>query len=132
MKKRIIVVFMVLLACMLIPLINQLFAQVNEAEATTLPRERKYSRATIEDDFADNAVIVILNKNATRSVGNFSLADFSEIDVKSVEDLTEYSTELLQRQIIAERYGASSMMRTYDEKTRTVDNNFRQKWFFKI
>ena len=48
----------------------------------------KISTATIEDDFADNRILVVLNEDTSKRGTVYSTANFSEIKSASVENLT--------------------------------------------
>ena len=54
-----------------------------------------YSEATINDDFADSTVMVVLNGVATRNFKNYSTKDFLELELESVTELTLSTDELL-------------------------------------
>lgn len=43
---------------------------------------------TAEDDFADNRILIVLNRNASKRDTAYSTADFSEIGSSNVENLT--------------------------------------------
>lgn len=47
-----------------------------------------YDTATIDDDFAENRVMVVLNNTASRDSRNYTPSDFSEIACKSIQDLS--------------------------------------------
>lgn len=47
-----------------------------------------YSTATIEDEFADNRIIILLNNEASKRNAAYSVSDFSEIAPAKVENLT--------------------------------------------
>jgi subtilisin family serine protease len=48
----------------------------------------RYSTATVDDDFSDDSILIVLNKNATRSYKNYSVDDFPEIGCFEVIDIT--------------------------------------------
>lgn len=52
------------------------------------------SRATIEENFTDNAVIVVLNRQATRSFREYTVEDFAEINAVEVTNLSERTSDL--------------------------------------
>ncbi len=64
-----------------------------DAEATIgtekdVPEEKIFSTATLEDDFADDRVIISLTNAASLKLKDYTAADFPEIQGVSVEDLT--------------------------------------------
>ena len=62
----------------------------------TIVEEKKYYNGTIEDDFSDDKIIIVLSKEETNKYKNYTISDFPEIDCKSVIDLTSNSNELLK------------------------------------
>ena len=75
------------------------------------------SEATIEENFTDNSVIVVLKRQATRSFREYSVEDFAEINAVAVTNLSERSTNLFKKQIAAERTGDRRAIQQY------IDNN---------
>ena len=71
-----------------------------------------YSTATLEDDFADNRVVVVLNNAASLKLKTYTAADFPEIQCKSVEDLSTASAARVSAKLrgenVAEVFGAKS------------------------
>lgn len=65
--------------------------------------------ATLADDFLDDSIIVVL-KN-----------DFKEINCINVEDLTENSIDILQKQITAEQTGDWSLLPKHKENNMLID-----------
>lgn len=51
--------------------------------------EKIICNATLDDDFADDRVLVMMKNSASLELKNYSKEDFSEIDVKEVFDYTE-------------------------------------------
>ena len=61
--------------------------------------EKIYSTATLEDDFADDKVLVVLTNKASLSSKNYSVNDFAEVRCTDVRNLTEVSTALAQAKV---------------------------------
>ncbi|MCL2621997.1 MAG: S8 family serine peptidase, partial [Firmicutes bacterium] len=57
------------------------------------------SNATLDDEFSEKFIIVVLNHKATFSNKQYTVKDFPNIKLKSVEDLTSESFELIKKQI---------------------------------
>ena len=51
--------------------------------------EKVYCTATVEDDFLDNSIIVVINKENSRKNRHFSVSDFNLSEIKEVKSLTE-------------------------------------------
>ena len=74
--------------------------------------EKIFSKATLEDDFADNRVLVVLNNAASLKLKTYTAADFPEIQCASVNDLTTATKTRVQAKLrgedVAAACGASS------------------------
>ena len=84
------------------------------AFASDAPDEKQFSAATIEDNFADDRILVVMDKQSTMSFRSFSTADFSEIGVASVDDLTRTSRESLRTQIDFARVGQATRRKSME------------------
>ena len=49
---------------------------------------RIYSTATLDDDFCDSRIIVVMNRQASRDLRYISTREFSEVGISSVEDVS--------------------------------------------
>lgn len=58
-----------------------------------------YTRATLEDDFTDDKVIIVLNREITRRFKEYSVEDFSKIDRVAVYDLTSATVQWTEREL---------------------------------
>lgn len=86
MKKIKILLFM--LSCVLI---YSLFINYSNAEVYTTFEEKVYCDATVEDEFADNRVMIVLTESASLSDKIYTADDFSSYGCIELEDLTNYS-----------------------------------------
>ena len=63
-----------------------------------ISEEKVYSSATLEDDFADDRIIVSIKHTDSLKLKTYTAADFSEIKGVTVEDLTTaYSDEIKEK-----------------------------------
>lgn len=58
------------------------------AENIQVKEAKTYCKLTIEDDFSENAILVVLNNATSKKSKSFSASDFPEVDCKEVVDLT--------------------------------------------
>lgn len=66
-----------------------IFAVDTAAESKDIYSEEKvYSKATLEDDFADNRILVVLKNGASLDFKNHDVLDFSDIGCKSVRSMS--------------------------------------------
>ena len=66
-----------------------IFAVDTSSEAKDIYSEEKvYSKATLEDDFADNRILVVLKNGASLDFKEHNTLDFSDIDCKSVRSMS--------------------------------------------
>ncbi|MDO5124121.1 MAG: S8 family serine peptidase [Eubacteriales bacterium] len=56
------------------------------------------STANINEDFEPDSIIVVLNNAASKELKDYTATDFSEVGAVSVENLTKYTTEKVERQ----------------------------------
>ena len=63
----------------------------------------------IDNDFADDRVLVVLSKQETMRFRNYSASSFSEIGVSSVDELSKSSREVMQRQMNSSARGKNEM-----------------------
>jgi len=75
------------------------------AEDDGYVEEKKYSDATLEDDFADDSVVVILTKAETFKFKTYTPKDFPGINCLLVTDSTEFGMEIVKQQLEAEKTG---------------------------
>ena len=60
--------------------------------------EKSYCSATLEDDFADNRVLVTLKSEVSKEFNSYSKEDFFGISCVSVADLSQESAQMVKRQ----------------------------------
>ena len=65
----------------------EVYAYIPPAYVPTAIEQQIFSTATIEDSFCDRTILVMLTRNATRE-GHFTLQDFAEVSLSSVECIT--------------------------------------------
>lgn len=56
--------------------------------AVFVDEEKIYSNATIDDDFADDKVIVVMKHNISMEFKSYTVSDFAEINAEGINDLT--------------------------------------------
>lgn len=59
--------------------------------------EKVYSSATMNDRFADDTVLVVLNEQASYSSKNYTTNDFSALGCSKIQDLTQETTRVVQQ-----------------------------------
>ena len=74
--------------------ITNLYAKTYE-NSDTIVEEKTYN-GTIEDNFSDDKIIIVLSKEETNKYKDYTISDFPEIDCQSVIDLTSNYNELLK------------------------------------
>lgn len=77
--------------------------------------------ATLADDFLDDSIIVVLKKDFSLISKAYLCNDFKEINCINVEDLTENSIDILQKQITAEQTGDWSLLSKHKENNMLID-----------
>ena len=56
--------------------------------------EKVYSDATIEDEFSEDVVLVVLTNLESQKLKTYTKEDFNEVELESVQDLTIHTVEL--------------------------------------
>ncbi|MDP4120779.1 MAG: S8 family serine peptidase, partial [Bacillota bacterium] len=69
--------------------------QISDASET---ENEIISNATIDDDFEPDSVVVVLKNSESKKLKSFVNKDFNEISPASVNDLTNYSKDAIQKQ----------------------------------
>lgn len=73
-----------------------------DRDTTTAVADQKvYSAATIEDDFADNALLIVLSKRETRKFKTYTKNDFEGINIAKVDNLTASTAETVKTKLEA-------------------------------
>ncbi len=65
--------------------------------------EKTYCTATIEDDYVDDSIIITLSNAESLLFKDYTINDFADIDCIAIDDLTEYTTDIVQEQLFAEQ-----------------------------
>lgn len=74
-------------------------AIANSENAVATSEEKIYCTATLDSDFADDSVIVVMTNSASLAFKEYRAADFSEIDCKSVQNLTDRLDSIMQAKV---------------------------------
>lgn len=82
---------------------DQFFSSVSENKSAELvsveaEEEKIYCDATLDDDFEDDSVIVMLKNDVSLELDDYDKYDFSEVNAEKVEDLTSYTVESIKEQ----------------------------------
>jgi hypothetical protein len=64
---------------------------INEEQPINSIEEKVLCEATLEDDFAEDRVLVVLSNKETMRFKNYSARDFSISSVMKIEEITESS-----------------------------------------
>ena len=92
--------------------------------------EKKFSNATMEDDFAENQVIVIMTNTASLKFKEYTASDFPEIACSEVRDLMPTTTAKAEAK--EKGLDVASLFKTEDNAVVTSDfydidtDSFRQ------
>lgn len=119
-KKFWCVIFAVILTVyLLLPGMSIDAKAIIPGEDTYTSEEKIYCTATVEDDFADNRILVVLTNAASLSMKTYSSIDFIEIGCMGVNNLTSTATELIEAKLtgkdISDKYCVSTNFITFDD-----------------
>lgn len=107
MKKHVCFWLCALILCSMIGSSTAADAVVPGENAITVG-EKIYCNATLEDEFAPDRVLVVLNNAASISLKTYGLADFTGYNFKSLTNLTSASTLMANAKIKGEAYVTST------------------------
>jgi len=79
------------------------FSVTVNAGTNTVIEEKVTCTATLDDEFADNRVLVVLNNKTSLEFKTYTASDFSEIGCKNVKDLTAPMTEKIKAAVEEEK-----------------------------
>ena len=104
-NKLIIIAFLAIIAILATTFVWQGTTVKAHASSDIISAEedKRFSTATIDEDFLDDTVVVVLNQETSRKFLRYSPADFPELRLESVEDINENATRIVQEQIADER-----------------------------
>lgn len=92
-----------LLICMLLILILiPILSSCTFSEPEYNSDVKTYYKGSIDDEFDDDLVIIVLNKKATRQFKKYSPKDFPEIDCIEITDLTEGTVDWVEKKLKGE------------------------------
>ena len=97
------------------------------AFASDYIEEKVYCNATVNEKFSDQSIIVTLSNAESLLFKDYVVNDFSDINCVEIEDLTEFSTEIVREQLIAEQTGDWSKLKNRIENNMLIDiDNFHR------
>jgi subtilisin family serine protease len=102
-KSSKLVVLLALLLCIALAFVFLANENYENAVVDEQQVEKIYYDGSVEEDFADDTVLITLNKEATRQFLTYTPEDFPEIDCCSVEDLTGCTVDWVEKQVNGEK-----------------------------
>lgn len=120
-------VFLFAILSLFINLINSSVSAEAEGISLKQPEAKIISSASIDNEFDEESVIVILNKEKTFEFKTYTPQDFTEFNCYEVIDLTWQTSELVKKQLEAEKIGGlSKLQKTKDGAMLVNTENFRR------
>ena len=126
--KRITSVFLLTLLPLTVLLTVQCQHEASEARnaaphsaAGRFVENKVYSKATVEEEFVDNKVAVVLNQAASMDFKKYTPENFSEVRCTQVMDATDLTMEVVKQQLDAKRTGDWSKLETRVKTGMLVD-----------
>ncbi len=90
-----------------------------------IAEEKVYSKAAIEEDFADDRVLVVLNAETSKKLADYNEMNFSELRNIKIRDLTAGTKAVLKSQKISGSIQAEKATRNEIASNISIDT-FRQ------
>lgn len=88
---------------------------------STYCEELIVANVSIDDEFSDDVVIVVMKHDISLDFIEYDINDFKEIDCYKIEDLTEYTTGIVKDEIAAKNTGDWSKLGERINKNMLVD-----------
>lgn len=123
-KKTIsLLVVFALLCSITLPVYAVVADQVLTGDESAAATEQKvYSTATLEDDFADDRVLVVLSNDASTSLHTYTSADFAGSGCAKVENLSYYTTNLVNANLTGKTTYVQQTATAAEENTVVFEN----------
>lgn len=124
-KKFIALIVVLALFCSFVPPTSAITGgSISADDSVALKEEKTISTATLEDDFADDRIIVVLSNVASTSLRSYTTADFSEFGCSEVNNLTQYTTELVNAKLRGDNSVAQQAAAAAEEQNVIVPQGF--------
>ncbi|MBE6959910.1 MAG: hypothetical protein E7448_04220 [Ruminococcaceae bacterium] len=121
---------MLLFSCMDVGIMNSIAVGEEKKVSMVLEEQKLYASATINDDFDDSHIIVVLSNAASLAKFQYRLNDFSEVNCKSITNMTQSSTDIVATKIseekMSEQRDASSEYVTFSGYHEVNTEEFNQ------
>lgn len=100
---------------------------VNVKSAANVNYNGQFVQDVVDDEFADDKIIIVLKNDVSLSSKDYNTNDFSEINCVFVEDLTESTLKIVRQQIMAEETGDWSALEERIKKNMLINlDNFHR------
>ena len=114
--------------------INQIAFAEQAEDLQNKSQGKVYCNATIDDDFADDTVLVVLANNVSTQKSNarisfsaeVSTEDFSEVGCVEVENLTSYSSAIVDEEVARLSNPISTLSAETETEHKVNVNNFKK------
>ena len=124
MKKNVLLLLMLLMIVLSISLLSSVYGYQESIYEEDLTDETIYSTATLDDNFSDDRVIVVLTRRASRDLREFTTSEFAEMRFSYVRCLTP-GMDLVREQFLAKESERDDSY-YYDESWSIDLNLFRR------
>ena len=94
--KKLLSVFLSAVMLLSVFTLTGTYAEDEFIEDEPVEEEKIFCKATLEDDFADDRVIVVLKNSVSRLLQDYDKSSFPEIECSDVDDLTHYTKEIFK------------------------------------
>jgi len=95
--------------------------------------EKIYSNATMEKEFADDGVAIVLTKAASKNFRIYTPEDFPEIECLRIIDATVHTMDVIRQQLEAQRTGDwSKLKERIDNGMLVNEDNFRRIFYIEL
>ena len=107
------------LTILIVLFISNIFTKIkiNATANNENTEEKEYCTATLNDQFTDNTIIIVLSNKESLKLKEYQPIDFCDINCTQLEELTKHTTEIVKKQVSA------SITNNWSELSSRIEND---------
>ncbi len=119
------ILYVILIVSLLSSIVSYNFH--GNVEAETIIDNKIYSKVNIDDNFVEDSIMIVLNKEETFKFKEYSPVDFPDIGCVNVVNIMQNTEKLVKAQVNARNVNDWKLLEYYRENNMLIDqDNFRK------